>query len=67
MRYAGKQWAFSENIKKNSKITYTASRFLLLTGAKFAVRAAMFEEHNKEFIIFILYLMASLCVIFKSV
>ena len=63
----GNNGLLAKTLKKNSKITYTASRFLLLTGAKFAVRAAMFEEHNKEFIIFILYLMASLCVIFKSV
>ena len=33
-------WDFSETVKKRiSKITYTASRFSLLTSAKFAVRA----------------------------
>ena len=31
----------SETVKKISKITYTASRFLLLTSAIFAVRAVM--------------------------
>ena len=32
-------WAFSENVQKISKITYTASRFSLLTSAKFAVNS----------------------------
>ena len=31
-------WTFSETVQKISKITYTASRFSLLTSAKFAVR-----------------------------
>ena len=31
-------WAFNETFQKISKITYTASRFSLLTSAKFAVR-----------------------------
>ena len=30
-------WAFSETVQKISKITYTASRFSLLTRAKFVV------------------------------
>ena len=30
-------WAFSDTVKKNYKITYTASRFSPLTSAKFAV------------------------------
>ena len=34
--------------RKISKITYTAIR-LLLTSAKFAVPAGLFEQHNKEF------------------
>ena len=36
----GNNGLLTKTLKKNSKITYTASRFLLLTGAKFAVRAA---------------------------
>ena len=32
-------WAFSETVQKISKITYMASRFSLLTNAKFVVRA----------------------------
>ena len=51
----GNNGLLAKTLKKKSKITYTASRFLLLTGAKFAVRAVMFDEHNKEFIIFILF------------
>ena len=30
-------WAFSDTVKKNYKITYTASQFSPLTSAKFAV------------------------------
>ena len=30
-------WAFSKTVQKISKITYTASRFSLLTSAKFSV------------------------------
>ena len=30
-------WAFSETVKKISKITYTASQFSLLMSAKFPV------------------------------
>ena len=32
-------WAFSENVQKISKITYTAGRFSLLTSAKFEVNS----------------------------
>ena len=58
-------WAFCETVQKISKITqYTASRFSLLTSAKFAeVRAVVgclnenrvTLQHNKEFIMFIFY------------
>ena len=37
IQYSGRSkhaWAFSETVKKISKITYTASRFSLLTSAK---------------------------------
>ena len=48
IQYSGRSkhaWAFSETVKKISKITYTASRFSLLTSAKFAVRAECLNEH----------------------
>ena len=46
-------WAFSETVQKISKITYTASRFSLLTSAKFAVNInGVTLQHNKEFILF---------------
>ena len=46
--------AFSETVQKISKITYTASRFSLLTSAKFAVNINRVTlQHNKEFAIFI--------------
>ena len=51
-------WAFSKTIQKISKITYTASRFSLLTSAKFSVNIKRVTlQHNKEFIVFIFYLM----------
>ena len=51
-------WAFSETVQKISKITYTASRFSLLTSAKFSVNIKRVTlQHNKEFIVFIFYLM----------
>ena len=51
-------WAFSETIKKNFKITYTVSRFPILTSAKFAVTINRVTLHNhKEFIVFIFYKM----------
>ena len=50
-------WAFSEIVQKNSKITYTASRFSLLTSAKFAVNINRVTlQHNKEFIMFIFFI-----------
>ena len=50
-------WAFSETVQKISKITYIASRFSLLTSAKFAVNInRVTPQHNKEFIMFF-YLM----------
>ena len=46
------------NRSKNSKITYTASRFSLLTSAKFSVNIKRVTfQHNKEYIVFIFYLM----------
>ena len=50
-------WAFSETVQKISKITYTASRFSLLTSAKFSVNIKRVTlQHNKEFIVFIFLL-----------
>ena len=50
-------WAFSKTVQKISKITYTASRFSLLTSAKFSVNIKRVTlQHNKEFIVFIFLL-----------
>ena len=50
-------WAFSETVQKISKITYTASRFSLLTSAKFSVNIKRVTlQHNKEFIVFIFFI-----------
>ena len=76
--YSGRSkqaWAFSETVKKNSKITYTASRFSLFTSAKLQWELSVWMKinrvtllHSKEFFISILYLMVlERCVIFKSV
>ena len=47
-------WAFSKTVQKISKITYTASRFSLLTSAKFSVNIKRVTlQHNKEFTLFI--------------
>ena len=52
-------WAFSKTIQKMSKITYTASRFSLLSSAKFAMQAVveclieLYFKHNKEFVYFL--------------
>ena len=47
-------WAFGKTVQKISKITYTASRFSLLTSAKFSVNIKRVTvQHNKEFIVFI--------------
>ena len=49
-------WAFSKTVQKISKITYTASRFSLLTSAKFSVNIKRVTfQHNKEFIVFIFF------------
>ena len=49
--------AFSETVQKISKITYTASRFSLLTSAKFSVNIKRVTlHHNKEFTVFIFLL-----------
>ena len=46
-------WAFSKIVQKISK---TASRFSLLTSAKFSVNIKTVTlQHNKEFIVFIFY------------
>ena len=51
-------WAFSKTVQKISKITYTASQLSLLTSAKFSVSIKRVTlQHNKEFIVFIFYLM----------
>ena len=48
--------AFSETVQKISKITYTASRFSLLTSAKFAVNIKRVTlQNNKEFIVYFLF------------
>ena len=48
-------WAFSETVQKISIITYTASRFSLLTSAKFAVSIKRVTlQHNNEFMAFTL-------------
>ena len=55
IQYSGRSkhtWAFSETVKKISKITYTAGRFSLLTSAKVDCL-----NYNKEFIMFIFSLM----------
>ena len=50
-------WAFSKTVQKISKITYTASRFSLLTSAKFSVNIKRVTlQHNKEFIVFIFFI-----------
>ena len=50
-------WAFSETVQKIPKITYTTSRFSLLTSAKFAVNSKRVTlQHNKQFIVFNFYL-----------
>ena len=50
-------WAVNETVQKISKITYTASRFSLLTSAKFSVNIKRVTlQHNKEFIVFIFFI-----------
>ena len=49
--------AFSKTVRKISKITYTASRFSLLTSAKFSVNIKRVTlQHNEEFIVFIFFI-----------
>ena len=49
--------AFSETVQKISKITYMASRFSLLTSAKFSVNTKRVTlQHNKEFTAFIFFI-----------
>ena len=50
-------WAFSKTVQKISKIAYAASRFSLLTSAKFSVNIKRVTlQHHKEFIVFIFFL-----------
>ena len=50
-------WAFSKTVPKICKITYTASRFSLLTSAKFSVNIKRVTlQHNEEFIVFIFFI-----------
>ena len=41
-----KSWAFSETVQNISKITYTASRFSLLTSAKFQRTLIVTLQHK---------------------
>ena len=61
-------WTFSKTVQKISKNPYTASRFSLLTSAKFSVNIKRVTlQHNKKFIVFIFYLMVlKRCVISKA-
>ena len=50
-------WAFSETVKKISKITHTASRFsTILTSAKWMNNYRVTLQHSKEFIMFITFI-----------
>ena len=50
-------WTFSETVQKISKITHTASRFSLLTSAKFSLNIKRVTlQHNEEFIVFIFFI-----------
>ena len=50
-------WAFSETVKKISKITHTASRFsTILTSAKWMNNYRDTLQHSKEFIMFIMFI-----------
>ena len=61
-------WAFSETVQKISKITYTASRFSLLTSAKFAVNITRVTlQQNKEFVfIFLFHWFITMCNLKKA-
>ena len=50
-------WAFSENVKKISKITHTATRFsTILTSAKWMNSYRVTLQQSKEFIMFIMFI-----------
>ena len=52
-QYSGRSIMFSETVQKISKIPYAASRFSLLTSAKFAVNINRVTlQHNKELFFF---------------
>ena len=54
--YRSTRGDLAKPIQNIFKITYTASRFSLLTTAKFAVKINRVTlQHHKEFIVFIFY------------
>ena len=54
-------WDFSKTVQKISKITYTVSRFSLLTSAKLAVNIDRVTlQHNKGFIMCFFFLFKGL-------
>ena len=60
IKYSGRwkhAWAFSETVKKISKITHTASRFAtILTSAKWMNNYRVTLQQSKEFIMFIMFI-----------
>ena len=55
-------WASSKTVQKISKITYTVSRFSLLTSAKLAVKINRVTlQHNKEFNVFLFNGFITMC------
>ena len=49
-------WAFSKTVQKISKNSYTASRFSLLTSAKFSVNIKrVMLQHNKKFTVSVIF------------
>ena len=60
IKYSGRwkhAWAFSETVKKISKITHTASRFAtFLTSAKWMNSYRVTLQQSKEFIMFIVFI-----------
>ena len=60
IKYSGRwkhTWAFSEIVINIFKTNYTASRPSLLTTAKWMKNNRVTLQHNKEFVMFIFYLM----------
>ena len=60
IKYSGRwkhAWAFSETVKKISKITHAASRFAtILTSAKWMNNYRVTLQQSKEFIMFIMFI-----------